>query len=101
LILGGPGTGKSFFARSLISQAPCGTVICSASTGIAASSLQNGHTLHSLLCLPIMSEKRSKKRLECRNYRLQKELSTGVHLLLIDEISMVDATVFENVDKHL
>jgi len=55
MILGAPSFGKSFFANVLIQRAGDGHVICASPTGIAASMLPNGQTLHSLLGIPIVS----------------------------------------------
>jgi len=51
-IHGGPGVGKSFFALELISYIDSNTICCAAPTGIAASELYKGRTLHDLLGLP-------------------------------------------------
>ena len=57
LIHGGPGTGKSFFAGTLIERAKeipgSGRILCCAPTGIASTLLPGGQTVHSLLKLPI------------------------------------------------
>jgi exodeoxyribonuclease V alpha subunit len=91
VITGGPGSGKSRVARELFSSflalKPEAEIIAAAPTGKALSRLQypkvTTKTLHALLGL---TEKRrtSKKRIEA-------------DLLLIDECSMIDLSLFEEL----
>ena len=97
LIHGGPGTGKSFFANILIEKARTitqgGKIQCCAPTGIAATLLPGGQTVHSLLKLPI--DKRRRKKSAVASVQDAKNRLAGVHLLIIDEISMVNASLLE------
>ena len=101
-IHGGPGVGKSFFARELIKCIDSSTISCAAPTGIAASELFKGRTLHDLLGLPttiarvkILPPLRPDKAAQL-SLRIQK-----LNILLIDELSMVDDLLFSWVDQRL
>jgi hypothetical protein len=87
IIHGGPGYGKSVFAKTLFQRAPPGTVVCTAPTGIAAAAFENGRTLNSLLDIKV--EKKDQKRdqpqppmtrvIECRRWLEQ------CRVLIVDE----------------
>ena len=101
-IHGGPGVGKSFFARELIKCIDSSRISCAAPTGIAASELFKGRTLHDLLGLPttiarvkILPPLRPDKAAQL-SLRIQK-----LNILLIDELSMVDDLLFSWVDQRL
>jgi hypothetical protein len=103
-LLGGPGTGKSFFARVLIEIAASlgAKIVCAAPTGIAASPLPNGSTLHSLFGISI--KRSTSDRPLSDNSAVITSLRNrlrGVHLLIIDEISMVEERTLLTIDKRL
>jgi len=98
-IHGGPGTGKSTFIEELVKRLHAQTagknVILLAPTGVAALRI-GGQTLHSYFQLPfhdIYAEpERQVKRLLRRKFR-------AANLLIIDEISMVRADVFDRISQ--
>lgn len=98
-ITGGAGTGKSHLLRVIIRGMPFSSTFVTATTGIAALNL-NGTTLHSFVgCgVPDKRATRSKilgtvmKRARCvRNWRVCRAL-------IIDEVSMLEASFFDLVD---
>jgi hypothetical protein len=106
-IHGGPGVGKSTLSHSigeLIRQYQFNVYSC-AYCGVAASNLINGQTIHSLFELPIIKKSESKdvhitplatKKLN----QILKKIG-NIDFLLVDEISMVDAVVFAQIDQRL
>ena len=89
IVTGGAGTGKSTFIRWL---ARCfdGHVLIGAPTGIAALNV-DGKTLHSMCVLPpawILPE-------DIKDYK--PSIARGAKLLIIDEISMVNANILDGV----
>ena len=104
LIEGAAGTGKSFFVKQLINQIQSSNVVCTAYTGSAASGLPNGKTTHSCFGL------------ECRTTRsvggksVSKDSNGSLHaraafgnarVLVIDEVSLMNAQVFEAINDRL
>ena len=72
-------------------------VLVTVPTGVAAFNIE-GHTLYSLLSLPIKGEY---KDLEGeRLYRMQQSLA-NMEYLIIDEMSMVGRKILGQMDKHL
>jgi len=101
-INGGPGVGKSYFAHELVASIDSSMICCVAPTGIAASQLFKGRTLHDLLGLPISTS--SSKVLPQLRLDKAAQLTVRLHnvrLLLIDELSMVDHLLFSWVDQRL
>ena len=106
-IHGGPGVGKSTVSYSiveLIRQYDFSVYSC-AYCGVAASNLMDGRTIHSMFELPMLKKGEAKdahiaplstKKLE----QIQKRLQ-DIDFLLVDEISMVDAVVFAQIDQRL
>ena len=99
-ITGSAGTGKTFLLNQFIQDLKKEevNVAVTASTGIAATHL-GGRTIHSWAGIGIadkMSDKEIKKMLKKRDNR-QRIRSTKV--LVIDEISMLDATRLDLVDQ--
>jgi ATP-dependent DNA helicase PIF1 len=89
IVTGGAGTGKSTFIRWL---AGCfeGHVLVGAPTGIAALNV-DGKTLHSMCVLPpawILPD-------DIKDYK--PSIARGAKLLIIDEISMVNANLLDGV----
>lgn len=88
-VTGGAGTGKSTFVHWLTSQFN-GTVLLTAPTGIAALNI-NGKTLHSLCKLP-------PAWITKRDIRYAgRDIVQHAQLLIIDEISMVNANLLDAV----
>lgn len=88
-VTGGAGTGKSTFVRWLMQEFD-GFVLTAAPTGIAALNIE-GKTLHSLCSLPPAGWIRQADIKYTRMHRLAQEAK----LLIIDEISMVNANVLD------
>ena len=91
LVTGGAGTGKSTFIRWLESEYKGQTLIC-APTGIAALTVQ-GSTIHKLCKFPpswIVDEDIKHD---------PKSLAKHVKILIIDEISMVNANLLDSMNK--
>lgn len=92
LVTGGAGTGKSTFIRWLDQQF-AGQCILSAPTGIAALTIE-GKTIHSLCKLPPAWIVRDDVRVNQKAQALLKKAK----VLVIDEISMVNANLLDAVD---
>ena len=92
-VTGGAGTGKSTFVEWLYEEFN-GEIVLSAPTGIAAVNI-SGRTLHSLCKFPpawIVNDDIKKDG---------KSVLTRAKILVIDEISMVNANLLDNVDNYL
>ena len=88
-VTGGAGTGKSTFVNWLTGEFD-GNVLLAAPTGIAALNI-NGKTLHSLCKLPPAWIVKKDIRL------FKPEIALQAKLLIIDEISMVNANMLDGV----
>jgi len=102
-LTGGAGTGKTTLTRKIIEHfAGEGKKVAKlASTGMAAT-LIGGQTLHSFLDLGIadtIEELERQGRLEVK--KKTKKLITTMDLIIIDEISMVSAPLFEMIRLRL
>ncbi|KAF7685569.1 ATP-dependent DNA helicase PIF1, partial [Cucumispora dikerogammari] len=99
--LDGPaGTGKTFLINRVITHLKAinkFSIVC-APTGLAASLLIGGRTLHSFFNIPLCIEETSRCGIKRNSQRAQfiREAS----LLIIDEVGMVDANVL-NMINHL
>lgn len=91
LVTGGAGTGKSTFIRWLDNQYRGHTLLC-APTGIAALTIA-GKTIHSLCRFPPSWVVETDIKIH------PKSLASQAQILVIDEISMVNANVLDSVDK--
>lgn len=89
-VTGGAGTGKSTFVHWLTKEFD-GNVLLAAPTGIAALNI-NGKTLHSLCKLPPAWIVKDDIR------RFKPEIAQQAKLLIIDEISMVNANLLDGVN---
>ena len=102
-LTGGAGVGKTTITREVIEhfEAEAKKVAKLASTGMAAT-LIGGQTLHSFLDLGIASdieELQSNGKFEIK--KKIKKLIASMHLIVIDEISMVSDTLFEMISLRL
>jgi hypothetical protein len=99
LIHGGPGTGKSFLAECIQESATEHkfTIACVAPTGIAASNLPNGRTMHNFASVPMFHDTRiflpklNALKLTTIQERAQHETMA---CKIIDEISFVGPEMF-------
>jgi hypothetical protein len=98
---GAGGTGKTYLYRALYADA-CSkglTVLCVASSGIAAVLLPNGRTAHSQFRIPLAVDEAT----VC-DIKLQSKLADlirHVGLVIWDEVPMTNRLVFEAVDRTL
>lgn len=106
IVHGGPGTGKSFLTSCLMFMAQVigVSVACLAYTGIAASNLPKGRTLHSFFGFTIeekineWSEDLSTNSLN----RLRNKIDVAsLGVLVIDEISYVSPEFLGQIDRRL
>jgi hypothetical protein len=100
-IQGPGGTGKTYLYRALYSYfvGSGKTVLCVASSGIAALLLPNGRTAHSQFRIPLDVQEHS----VC-NIKVQSELAKQLceaDLIVWDEVPMTNRYVFEAVDRTL
>ncbi len=102
-LTGGAGVGKTTITREVISayEEDAKKVAKLASTGMAAT-LIGGQTLHSFLDLGIASsieelEKNAKYEIK----KKIKKLISNMHLIVIDEVSMVSESLFEMICLRL
>ena len=98
-LTGQPGSGKSHTIREYVKflQSRGVTPAMTASTGIAATHI-SGMTIHSWSGLGI---RKYISRSECREMRTNAALMTRMkktQVLIIDEISMLDATMLDSID---
>jgi ATP-dependent DNA helicase PIF1 len=97
---GGGGVGKSFVIKTAVERAQQNgkTVAITASTGVAADMI-GGTTLHALLGLGLAKDPVD-KLVACafKSSKLQRRWR-GIHLLVVDEVSMLDPDFFTAVDR--
>ncbi|WP_206447863.1 ATP-dependent DNA helicase [Agrococcus sp. KRD186] len=94
-ITGRAGTGKSTLLRHLTSHSKRQIIVC-APTGVAALNV-GGQTIHSLLKLPLGVIAEAPLRQSAELKRMLGKLD----LLVIDEISMVNADLMDAIDRSL
>jgi len=102
-LTGGAGVGKTTITREVIEhfEGEAKKVAKLASTGMAAT-LIGGQTLHSFLDLGIASD--SEELQSNGKYEIKKKIKkliNSMHLIVIDEISMVSDTLFEMIHLRL
>ena len=108
MVHGGAGSGKStvievmcqyihHILRKEGDDPDCPYVVLSAYTGGAASNI-NGQTLHTLFCFTFESGYRS---LSDKKRDLLRSLYKNLKVLIIDEISLVDADMLFKIDLRL
>ena len=94
---GAAGTGKSFLLQYLIKLLPAHSTFVTASTGIAAINI-GGTTLHSFAGIGLADQKAEelvkKVMLNQRSRKKWKEVQT----LIIDELSLVDALLWDKLE---
>ncbi|KAK4510077.1 uncharacterized protein ATC70_006246 [Mucor velutinosus] len=97
---GSAGTGKSVLLRAIIAKLRStygSRLAVTASTGIAACNI-NGCTLHSFGGIGIGAEKAEELAAKVEFNRRSSERWKETDVLIIDEISMVDAELFDKMD---
>ena len=110
LLHGCPGTGKSFLINTVYEMAQTMDIhiVCMAPTGIAASSLPRGQTLHSALHLPVFKNKKERyhqfypKLTVDQKIKLQQQLQTDkLKMIVIDEFSCINDNFFGQIDNRM
>ena len=102
-LTGGAGVGKTTLTRQIIEEFEndAKKVAKLASTGMAAT-LIGGQTLHSFLDLGIASEiSELEKNGKLEIQKKVKKLISSMHLIVIDEISMVSESLFMMIELRL
>ncbi len=96
-ITGAAGTGKSFLCRQRVESSPEGSVVLSASTGIAAVNMGEGvTTIHSLIGFfdyQSLQDSFINGRIQRKLKRLYEE--EGVREIILDEISMISGPTLD------
>jgi len=100
-LTGGAGVGKSYLTKKVVDyyKAECMNVVVLGSTGISAVNV-GGQTIHSLFAFGIANNFEELKSRDRYNKNRLKELAKilkNLHLLIIDEISMVSADLLEMI----
>ncbi len=90
-VTGGAGTGKSTFVKWIESQYP-GKVAITAPTGIAALTV-SGMTIHRMFKFPPAWIIKSDVKID------SKSIIPKIDILIIDEVSMVNANVLDSIDQ--
>ena len=99
MICGMAGTGKSYFINKLLQRINGRiTINCAAATGSAAAGLPGGRTLHSLMGISAHS---GSLDMSTNTVTRCKQMFGSARFLVIDEISLVSAQMFEQVDRRL
>lgn len=103
LITGSAGTGKSYVIENIVKWAKASDkkVGITASTGLAAYLLR-GRTIHSFLGVGLAKKTAEllAKATMTKNKPVAKRLQ-ALHILIIDEISMIDADFFDKISQYL
>ncbi|XP_047128474.1 uncharacterized protein LOC100206110 isoform X1 [Hydra vulgaris] len=100
-ITGSAGVGKSFLLNELIKSQTKKGVYVTASTGVAACNI-NGTTLHSFAGIGLGNKPASILAFDIlkKPYKVEaKKRWLGCRILVIDEISMIDAGLFSTVEE--
>ena len=100
-LTGGAGVGKSYLTKKVVDyyKAECMNVIVLGSTGISAVNV-GGQTIHSLFAFGIANnfeELKSRDRYSKSRLKELAKILKNLHLLIIDEISMVSADLLEMI----
>ena len=97
-ISGAAGTGKSRTLRELIRQSPEEGTFVTAMTGIAATQLPRGTTVHSFAGIGLAKGTKDQCLAYVRRNPSSVKRWKQAQILLIDEVSMMSQTLFETLD---
>lgn len=111
-LTGSAGTGKTYTTRRILeaNEGSAINIIQAATTGVAAINLPDGNTLHSHFMLPVKEIHTverwigiSRKLMTSKSSRIVNMIrkTQQAHILLIDEISMCSAWLFEYLSLRL
>ena len=92
------GTGKTFTLRSVIDELPQGSTFITATTGISASLLPRGTTLHSFAGIGHCEGTREQILKKVKQHPKATKNWRKVKTLVIDEVSMLSKDLFETLD---
>ena len=92
------GTGKTFTLRSVIDELPQGSTFITATTGISASLLPRGTTLHSFAGIGHCEGTREQILKKVKQNPKGSKNWKNVKTLVIDEVSMLSKDLFEILD---
>jgi hypothetical protein len=110
IIHGGPGVGKSTMTKELVKrlQAYGKEVLSCAPTGIAASLLVDGRTMHNLFMLPKPKKNDTTRSLNMEIQPLSyeklleaRDIFQNAEIVLIDEASMIDPIALYHINCRL
>lgn len=113
MIMGGPGTGKTFTIQHLLNSSPfknyprdtvaLGSFSALAACNVAKNTRFDGKTLHRIFRIKVDSETSSNEipSVTSMMRKICKGSSMGLKLLIIDEISMLPSHLLELIDKIL
>lgn len=95
------GTGKTFSLSTLLAavRSESKVALATATSGIAATLLPNGRTLHSRFKVPLNITDESTCHISKRDRTA--ELLRLCHLIVIDEVTMAHRHIYEAVDRTL
>lgn len=111
-ITGGAGVGKTFTTRKIIKElSATHKIIQCGTTGVSVLQLDNGMTVHSAFKMPVMDvpsfrewvddTKRIRSMQNRVYFKLLVDRAKSADILLIDEVSMCSAWIFELLDIRL
>lgn len=102
LITGPAGTGKSYTLRKIIQHANMRNlkIGVTASTGLAAY-LIRGRTIHSFMGIGLAKDDAVTLAAKVKNNKMLAKRLCQLQLLIIDEISMIDADLFDKISDVL
>ena len=104
LFLDAPGgTGKTYLINLILAKirADNGIALATASSGIAATLLQGGRTLHSTFKIPLDVDKNETSTCNISKTTVLARIIRETKAIIVDEASMVHKAAFEAVDKTL
>lgn len=102
-ISGAAGTGKTTFVKELderLGGAASSRVICVAPTGIAANALPRGMTIHTAFSIAVASDAKARSTTKGAAI-IARDRFKHTRVIVIDEISMVSASLLVTVDARL
>ena len=100
---GAAGTGKTHlynYLFHLLKSKNIGVIAC-AFTGIAATLLPDGRTLHSAFKLPFIIKSESMSSITTTTHSEQYRLIRNLKVIIIDEASMISNVLFDCLDRSL
>jgi hypothetical protein len=109
-VTGCAGSGKSFFAQVVCDRLSYDRVVVSASTGAAASIVRRATTVHNLFGMKVYDHAATKATHRKEYFtaltpahikKIRVRIPDGVHMLILDELSMIPTLLLARVDAAL